>query len=72
MAYDTSIIERPGTPFNKRVSSVRLPDDESNKTTDQLPKLLDLDLSVEDGTILNDVSDMIIMILSESCILKPT
>ena len=72
VAYDTSIIERPGTPFIKRVSSVRLPDDESNKTTDQLPKLLDLDLSVEDGTILNDVSDMIIMILSESCILKPT
>jgi hypothetical protein len=63
VAYETSIIERPGTPFIKRVSSVRLPDDQSNKTTDQLPILLKLDLSGKDGTILNDVSNMIIMII---------
>ena len=52
--------ERPGTPFIKRVSSVRLPDDNSNKTLEQLPSLLSLDLSGKDNTILNDVSDIII------------
>jgi hypothetical protein len=50
------IYERPETPFVKRVSSVRLPDDKSNKTLDQLPSLLSLDLTGQDGTILNDVS----------------
>ena len=63
VAYESSIIERPGTPFIKRVSSVRLPDDQSHKTTEQLPSLLNLDLSGRDGTILNDVSDMIITII---------
>lgn len=60
---ESPIIERPGTPFIKRVSSIRLPDDLSHKTIDQLPSLLDLDLHGQDGTILNDVSDMIIMII---------
>jgi hypothetical protein len=58
--YDRSIIEnieRAGTPFVKRVSSVRLPDDRSNKTLEQLPSLLNLDLSGQDETILNDVSN---------------
>ena len=63
VAYESSFIERPGTPFIKRVSSVRLPDNESNKTTEQLPSLLVLDLSGSDGTILNEVSDMMIMII---------
>lgn len=54
----TGIIPRPETPFIKRVSSVRLPDDKSNKTIEQLPLLLDLDLvHGQDGTVLNDVSD---------------
>jgi hypothetical protein len=65
VAYESpSIIERPGTPFVKRVSSVRLPDDKSHKTPDQLPNLLSLDLSSrQDGTILNNVSDTKIMII---------
>jgi hypothetical protein len=65
VAYDSesALIERPGTPFIKRVSSIRLPDDLSHKTIDQLPSLLNLDLYGQDGTILNDVSDMMIMII---------
>ena len=60
VAYEASVIDRPGTPLIKRVSSVRLPDDQSHKTPEHLPSLLNLDLSGQDGTILNDVSDMII------------
>ena len=58
--FDHSIIEnveRPGTPFVKRVSSIHLPDDQSNKTLEQLPSLLNLDLSGQGETILNDVSN---------------
>jgi hypothetical protein len=52
------------TPYIKRVSSVRLPDDKSNKTIEQLPNLLNVDLvHGQDGTILNDVSDMIIIMI---------
>jgi hypothetical protein len=61
--YHCHTTNRPETPFIKRVSSVRLPDDDSQKTTDQLPNLLNLDLCERDGTIHNDVSDMIIMII---------
>ena len=58
--FDCSIIEnveRPGTPFVKCISSIRLPDDQSNKTLEQLPSLLNLDLSGQGETILNDVSN---------------
>ena len=48
--FDHSIIEnveRAGTPF---VSSIHLPDDQSNKTLEQLPSLLNLDLSGQGKT----------------------
>jgi hypothetical protein len=54
------IARRPGTPFTKRISSVRLPDDESHKTGDQLHSLLTLDLTGQDDTILNEVGDLFI------------
>jgi hypothetical protein len=54
------IARRPGTPFTKRISSVRLPDDESHKTGDQLHSLLSLDLTGQDDSILNEVGDLFI------------
>lgn len=60
-------VTRPGTPFIKRVSSVRLPDDQSSKTTEQLPNLLSIDLGRGDETIVNEVS----IVISDLWILKP-
>ena len=56
-------VEKPGTPFVKHISSICLPDDQSNKNLEQLPSLLNLDLSGQGETILNDVSNKIIVIV---------
>ena len=64
--FDRSIIEnveRPGTPFVKHFSSIRLPDNQSNKTLEQLPSLLNLDLSGQGETILNDMSNKKIIVI---------
>ena len=66
MDFDHFIIEnveRPGTPFVKHVSSICLPDDQSNKTLEQLPSLLNLDLSGQGKTILNDMSNKKIIVI---------
>jgi hypothetical protein len=52
--------ERPGTPFTKRASSVRLPDEKSDKTRSQLHELLSLDLTGHDDSLINEVGDLFI------------
>ena len=47
----------------KHVSSIHLPDDQSNKTLEQLPSLLNLDLSGQGKTILNDMSNKKIIVI---------
>jgi hypothetical protein len=56
----TAPSQMPMPHIAQHISSVRLPDDESHKTGDQLHSLLTLDLTGQDDTILNEVGDLFI------------